>query len=109
MEKIVQVALDTTADHEVVVIPNIATVNPHGHTIRWTQIANEDFTFDPLTPISPPFSNVVVTEHVITARYDARGSGADKVDYKITVQKVKGPHYTTGGRIDTGGPTIKNN
>lgn len=109
MEKIVQVALDTTAHTEVVVIPNIATVNRHGDKIRWTKIKNEDFTFASLTPTTPPFSSVVVADDVITADYDARVPGADKVDYQINVKKAADRReYTTRSHIDTGGPTIKN-
>jgi hypothetical protein len=115
----IQVVLDTTADPEVVVIPEVATANAHDK-IQWTQIQNEGFTFGKLEPQNtsihdPDYGGGTV----MTAGYDAKPKSS--VHYKITVyDNVNNQPHTTdpksrkgetrGGPVGNGGgPTIKNN
>jgi|SRR5271165_729609 len=107
MEKKIQVALDTTANPEVVVIPFIATVKS-GDKIRWTLIANEDFKFSILTPEKNYIHDIHRSDTEITARYDAPPDS--DVKYKIVVHDANcNPHSTVPNiHMDTGGPTIKN-
>jgi hypothetical protein len=109
MVTIVQVALDTTADPEVVVIPHVSTVGKH-EAIRWTLIKNEDFKFAVLTPQSGALHDINRCDKEITATYDAPPEG--KVDYTVEVYDKNGNKHTTiaSGQIESGGgPTIRNN
>jgi hypothetical protein len=109
MEKKIQVALDTTANPEVVVIPRIAIVKS-GDKIRWTLIANEDFKFSVLTPEKKYIHDIQSGATEITAMYDAPPKST--VDYTIIVHDANGkPHSTVAHRPieNGGGPTIKNN
>ena len=110
----VQVALDTTANPEVIVVPSIANAQRHDQ-IQWTQIANEPFTFFKLTAKKKTLHDPNVSATVITAGYDAPANSS--VDYTIIVKDTKGGTHSTvpktgvKGRPTTGGggPTIKNN
>jgi hypothetical protein len=105
----VQVALDTTADPEVVVIPLIATAQASDQ-IQWTQIANEYFTFAKIRPDNGAIHDPHYSNTQVTATYDADATG--KVDYTIVVHDASGGQHTTVPKrpIKTGGgPTIKNN
>ncbi|MGO9038440.1 MAG: hypothetical protein ACLPX1_02755 [Steroidobacteraceae bacterium] len=109
MGKKIQVALDTTANPQVVVIPYIAVVKS-GDKIRWTLIANEDFKFAILTPEKKFIHDIQYSATEITATYDAPPNSA--VNYVITVHDTNGnPHSTAAHSAAPGGggPTIKNN
>jgi len=110
----VQVALDTTANPEVVVIPNIATAQQHDQ-IQWTQIGNEVFKFFKLTAKKRTLHDPNVVDTAITAAYDAPANSS--VDYAIIVKDTKGRKHSTVPKKGVkkrpitggGGPTIKNN
>lgn len=115
----IQVALDTTADPEVIVIPWVATANAHDQ-IQWVQIPNEGFRFVVLTPQDNRIHDPNYGDGtVMNAGYDAKAAGS--VHYKIIVYDTVNnqPHTTDpkrrkgetkGGPVGNGGgPTIKNN
>ncbi len=105
----VQVALDTTANPQVIVIPFVPIVSRHEEII-WTRIANEVFTFDSLTAKKSTLHNIKRSPTEITATYDAKAK--DQCNYTIVVRDAHGdPHdtITRGGITTGGGPTIKNN
>jgi hypothetical protein len=114
------VALDTTAKNgepEVVVIPkHLAFPARTQHSLSWTQLDNESFTFVSLTPLDQvsPFSKIVCAPQLITAQYNNQRSGPE-YEYTIVVADASSQHsqHSTvpkGRPIETGGgPTIKNN
>jgi hypothetical protein len=117
MNKELHVALDTSAkkgEPEVVVMPKHLPLPPGKHSLRWTQLDNEIFTFVSLTPLGTgsPFSNIKTTPQLITALYTNQNSGVE-YEYTIVVADANGGHHSTvikGGPIENGGgPTIKNN
>lgn len=105
----VQVALDTTANPQVIVIPFAPIVSRHEEII-WTPIANEDFTFVSLTAKKSTLHDIKPSPAQITATYDAKAK--DQCDYTIVVRDAHGGLHDTitrGGITTGGGPTIKNN
>jgi|ERR1700688_2200078 len=105
----VQVALDTTANPQVTVIPFAPIVSRHEEII-WTPIANEHFTFVSLTAKKSTLHDIDTSDTEITATYDAKAK--DQCDYTIVVRDANGGLHDSITRRAIeggGGPTIKNN
>jgi hypothetical protein len=105
----IQVALDTTADPQVTVIPFAPTVSRHEEII-WTPIGNVSFAFVSLKAEKKTLHDPIVNPTQITATYDAKGK--DHCDYTIVVRDANGGLHDTkyrGGIEGGGSPTIKNN
>lgn len=120
MNKELHVALDTTrrtGEPEVDVMP-MHLVLPQGkYNLRWTSFANEPFTFDPQSGLTPTnlFTGIVITAHEIKAQYTNSDPNAPEFVYTIGVLDGSDkPHNSTplgakGLPAGGGGPTIKNN
>lgn len=105
----VKVALDTTANPQVTVIPFAPIVGRH-EDIVWVPLANEPFVFASLTAVKGTLHDIQRTDDKITATYDANAK--DECNYTIVVRDAKGfPHDTIVPLSirNGGGPTIKNN
>jgi hypothetical protein len=106
------VLLDTTDDPPVKMIPKHQSIHGGKDTLKWTPLGKAPFTFAAFSPLTKPFSNVVVTPQEITAGFEDKVVGHDN-EYVITVKTKDGATYTSKPTRITGGgggnATIKNN
>jgi len=111
----IQVKLDPTATPPVTLIPKNQAVNRGNESIEWTPFASESFTFKSLTGLpNPPFSNLSVTNSMVTVTDNNTGAG----DYPYTiVVTLNGTDYSSAEQFrrhpvpgpSGTDPTIKNN